>query len=91
MTNSYTYTSARNHWANVLKQVVDDKEVVEIVRSERCGGGHAYVVDGDEYESLLETIHLLSTPANRDRMQEMLTDNYEEISEKSVREKFNLD
>ena len=60
-----TYTSLRENLAAVLDRVVDDQEVV-IVR--RRGGKDVALIPADELNSLLETAHLLRSPANAKRL-----------------------
>jgi antitoxin YefM len=63
---SITATEARQRLFPLIEQVNDDQQAVEIV-SKR---GVAYLVSADEYHSLLETVHLLSSPRNAARLRE---------------------
>ncbi|MFM2035859.1 MAG: hypothetical protein RL459_1124 [Pseudomonadota bacterium] len=56
-----TYSEARSSLKAVLDQVHDDADVTVISRR---GGADAVVMSFDHYQSLMETMHLLSTPAN---------------------------
>ncbi len=56
-----SYTEARARLAELLDRVADDREVVRIHRQR---GTDAVLLDADEYASLAETAHLLSSPAN---------------------------
>jgi antitoxin YefM len=60
-----TYTSLRERLASVLKQVVDDQEVV-IVR--RRDGKDVALVPAEELAGLMETTHLLRSPRNARRL-----------------------
>ena len=60
----FTYTDARNNLKSVLDKVIDDVDVAFITRKE---GGHAVVMGQDHYDSLMETLYLLSSP-NRGRL-----------------------
>ena len=60
-----TYTSLRENLAAVLDRVTDDQEVV-IVR--RRGAKDVALIPADELNSLLETAHLLRSPANAKRL-----------------------
>jgi antitoxin YefM len=60
-----TYTSLRERLASVLKQVVDDQEVV-IVR--RKGAKDVALVPAEELAGLMETAHLLRSPRNARRL-----------------------
>lgn len=61
---SITASDARQRLFPLIEQVNDDQAAVEIV-SKR---GTAYLVPADEYHSLLETVHLLRSPANAERL-----------------------
>ena len=56
-----TYSEARSSLKSVLDQVHDDADVTIISRR---GGADAVLMSLDHYESIMETMHLLSTPAN---------------------------
>ena len=60
-----TYTAAREHFAELWRRVEEDREAVVITRR-----GHADValVAADELAGLLETAHLLRSPANARRL-----------------------
>lgn len=68
------YTEARNGLARLMKEAEEDRDVIAITRN-----GHSSVVMmvQEEYDSIMETLHLLSTPANARRIQQGLAD-YEE-------------
>ena len=61
-----TYSHARNALKSVLDAVVRDSDVAIISR--RDAGGDAVVMSLDHYNSLMETLHLLSTPANAEAL-----------------------
>ncbi|MEO7653502.1 MAG: type II toxin-antitoxin system prevent-host-death family antitoxin [Bryobacteraceae bacterium] len=60
-----TYTNLREHLASLLDQVVDDQEVV-IVR--RRGSRDVALIEATELAGLLETVHLLRSPKNAQRL-----------------------
>lgn len=60
-----TYTYARAHLATLLDQVSDNREVVII---QRRGAEDVAMIAADELTSLLETVHLLRSPANAERL-----------------------
>jgi antitoxin YefM len=60
-----TYTRLRQNLADVLNRVADDQEVV-IVR--RRGGPDVALIPAEELTSLMETAHLLRSPANARRL-----------------------
>ena len=56
-----TYSEARSSLKSVLDAVHDDADVTVISRRD---GADAVVMSFDYYQSIMETMHLLSTPAN---------------------------
>ncbi len=56
---SYSYT--RQHLSEILNQITDNSEVFCI---ERQNGKQVVMVDKSNYDSLMETAHLLKSPAN---------------------------
>jgi antitoxin YefM len=56
-----TYSEARSALKMVLDRVHEDADVTVISRRD---GADAVVMSLDHYESIMETMHLLSTPAN---------------------------
>ena len=65
MTIQTTYTQARASLAKLLDEVTHNQQVV-IIR--RRGEEDVAMVSADELESLLETAHLLRSPANAERL-----------------------
>ena len=65
MTIQTTYSQARAHLASLLDQVSDNREVVII---QRRGADDVALIAADELTSLLETAHLLRSPANAERL-----------------------
>ena len=57
-----SYSYARNALKSVLDRVVDDADVTIISR--RDAEGDAVVMSLDSYNSIMETLHLTSNPAN---------------------------
>jgi antitoxin YefM len=60
-----TYTRLRENLASVLDQVSEDQEVV-IVR--RRGAPDVALIPAEELSGLMETAHLLRSPANAQRL-----------------------
>ena len=56
-----TYSEARSALKAVLDRVHEDADVTVISRRD---GADAVVMSLDHYQSIMETMHLLSTPAN---------------------------
>lgn len=55
------FSDARNNLRSVIDQVVEDADVTVISRRD---APDAVVMSFDHYSSLMETVHLLSSPAN---------------------------
>jgi antitoxin YefM len=60
-----TYTEARANLAALLDRATLDRETVIITRR---GGAPAALIAADDLESLLETVYLLRSPANAERL-----------------------
>ena len=60
-----TYTEARNNLASELDRVVNDCDVTIITRQKAEAG---VLMSMREYESLMETAHLLRSPKNAMRL-----------------------
>ena len=56
-----SYTDARNGLKAVIDGVVNDADIAVITRRK---GGNAVVMSQAQYESMAETLYLLSNPAN---------------------------
>ena len=65
MTIETTYSQAREQLKSLMDRAVDDREVI-VVR--RRTGGDVAMIAADELESLVETAHLLRSPANAERL-----------------------
>ena len=65
----FTYTDVRNNLKSVLDKVIDDADVAVITRKE---GQHAVVMGQAHYDSLMETLYLLSSPNNATRLNESI-------------------
>ena len=71
METQTTYTKARANLAKLCDQVADNRDIVIISR--RTGGDVALIA-ADELSSILETLHLLRSPKNADRLLSALKD-----------------
>ena len=67
---SVTASEARQRLFPLIEEVNADQVAVEIV-SKR---GTAFLVSADEYHSLKETVHLLQSPRNAERLRESMAD-----------------
>lgn len=63
------FSKAREELAGLLDEVSNDRIPVEIVRRNKPS---AILIDKDEFEGMLETMHLMSTPANAKRLMEAI-------------------
>lgn len=60
------FSKARAEFASLLDKVHDDAAPVEIVRRDKPS---AVLMSKDEYEGMMETLYLLSSPTNAARLQ----------------------
>ena len=60
-----TYTNARARLASLIDEVIKNREVVII---QRRGSEDVAMIAADELSGILETAHLLRSPANADRL-----------------------
>ncbi len=67
---SITASEARRRLFPLIEEVNDDQVAVEIVSR----SGTAYLVSADEYHALRETVHLLQSPRNAERLRQSLDD-----------------
>ena len=63
-------SEARKRLFPLIEQVNEDQEPVEIVSK----AGSAYLVSADHWRSLMETAHLLRSPANAERLMRSIAD-----------------
>ncbi len=64
-----TYTNARARFASLIDEVVKNREVVYI---KRRGSEDVAMIAADELAGILETAHLLRSPANAERLNSAL-------------------
>ena len=64
-----TYSESRARYAEVLDQVIHDREEIIITRQ---GHESAVIMALDEYESLMETVYLMQSPANARHLRESI-------------------
>jgi antitoxin YefM len=67
---SITASEARQRLFPLIEEVNDDQVAVEIVSKK----GTAFLVSADEYHSLKETVHLLQSPRNAERLRASITE-----------------
>lgn len=61
------FSKARDELASLLDEVANDRTAVEIMRRDKAS---AILIDKREYDGMMETLYLLSTPANAKRLME---------------------
>lgn len=82
--NVLNYTEFRNHMKPVLDSVVHDGETVIVNRGEK---NNAVIISLEEYNAILETLHLLSTKNNAQRVYDAIErDRNGDFLEKSLKE-----
>ena len=78
--NIVSFTEARNSLKSVLNRVIDDADCTVITRRDT---EDAVVMSLDYYNSLMETVYLLKSPANA----EHLSQSIEQFRQGKVQEK----
>jgi antitoxin YefM len=66
---SISYTSLRQNLSSVLDDVENNREIYYITRKQH---NDAVVISRDDYESIMETVHLLSSKKNADALMKAL-------------------
>ena len=61
----YTYTKIRENLRSIISQVCADHEPVRVTRRR---GDNIIVISEEDYDALLETAYLLSSPRNAERL-----------------------
>ena len=56
-----SYSEARENFKDIIDKTIDDADVTLIHRRK---GGNAVLMSEEYYNSMIETLHLLSNPAN---------------------------
>ncbi|MBF2057746.1 MAG: type II toxin-antitoxin system prevent-host-death family antitoxin [Cyanobacterium sp. T60_A2020_053] len=75
-----TYTQARKNLAHLLNEIENDKSIAII---KRRGHQDIALISADELSSLLETLYLLRSPVNGQRLLEALADSQQWDQEKA--------
>lgn len=66
-----SYTEARNSLAGLMDATTRDREPITITRN---GAGTVMLLAAEEYSAMEETLHLLSVPANAEKIRQGLAD-----------------
>lgn len=64
------FSDARNQFKQVIDQVVDDADFTVIARRD---AQDAVVMSLDTFNSLMETLHLMKSPANAKRLEKSIS------------------
>ncbi|WP_368085365.1 type II toxin-antitoxin system Phd/YefM family antitoxin [Vibrio splendidus] len=67
--NIVSFTEARNSLKSVLDRVVDDSDITVITRRD---SEDAVVMSLDHFNSMQETLYLMSSPKNAERLAESI-------------------
>jgi antitoxin YefM len=62
-----SYTELRNNLASFMDEVCDSRAPLVVTRQK---GRSVVMISEDEYEGLMETLHLLKSPRNAERLLE---------------------
>ena len=65
------YTEAKDQLAGLMDAATNDREPIVITRP---GSGNVVMLAMEEYEAMESTLHLFSTRANTDQIQQSLAD-----------------
>jgi antitoxin YefM len=60
-----SYTDLRANLATYIDEALDSRAPITVTRQ---GRGNVVIISQEEYEGLEETVHLLKSPANADRL-----------------------
>jgi antitoxin YefM len=63
------FTEARRNFKNVLDRVTDNADCTVVVRR---NGDDAVIMSKSHYDSIMETLYLLRSPANAARLKESI-------------------
>ncbi|HFD13474.1 MAG TPA: type II toxin-antitoxin system prevent-host-death family antitoxin [Crenotrichaceae bacterium] len=75
-----SFTEARNNLKSVLDRVINDADCTVITRRDTKD---AVVMSLDYYDSLMETVYLLKSPANAEHLQRSI----EQFNQGKIKEK----
>ena len=63
------FTEARQNFKSVLDRVRDNVDVAVVIRRD---GDDAVIISKSHYDSIMETLYLLRSPANAERLRESI-------------------
>ncbi|EIM5219102.1 type II toxin-antitoxin system Phd/YefM family antitoxin [Staphylococcus pseudintermedius] len=59
-----TYSNARKEFRRLIDKVNDDSDVITVTTNDR----NAVLMSEDDYNSIMETLYLMQSPANAQRL-----------------------
>ncbi len=68
---SIVYSQARNNLRSIINQVCDDFDEVTIITKDKKS---AVLMSSEEYNGIKETLYLLSSKHNRDRLNDAINE-----------------
>jgi antitoxin YefM len=66
-----SYTDLRANLATYIDEALDSRAPITVTRQ---GRGNVVIISQEEYEGLEETVHLLRSPANAERLRRSIAD-----------------
>ncbi len=69
--DTINYSNARQNLATLLEKVSNDRAPVEIIRRDKPS---AILIDKDDYDSMVETLYVLSSSVNAARLNESIVE-----------------
>lgn len=70
MVTQYEYTEAKKNLDELLDSADSNHVPIKIIRKKASSG---YIISEDDYDSLQETLYLLSNPANAEHLRRSIT------------------
>jgi len=83
MSKEVTYSDAREHFKTYLDYVTDNSDPIIIKRK---NGDDVMIISRKDYDSLEETLYLLSSPKTRERLLKALNSKKKGVTLKSKKE-----
>ncbi|MDK3656245.1 type II toxin-antitoxin system Phd/YefM family antitoxin [Staphylococcus pseudintermedius] len=65
-----TYSNARKEFRKIINKVNDDSDVVTVTTNDR----NAVIMSEDDYNAIMETLYLLQSPANAQRLMKSIAE-----------------
>ena len=75
-TAQVTFQECNTQFAKVFERVLKNHEIIAVYKEPEQG---IVILEAKEYSSLVETLYLLSNPANRDRLHEGISQHQQNL------------